>query len=77
MKLYVIAGRGGGVQETAIRSFGQWELFHFKQTSLAVPLSKKHGTVKRLIKSQVLQTSLQWLCQISMQNSFLPLIGLN
>ena len=26
MKLYVIAGRGGGVQETAIRPFGQWEL---------------------------------------------------
>ena len=26
MKLYVIAGRGGGVQETAIRLFGQWEL---------------------------------------------------
>ena len=26
MKLYVIAGRGGGVQETSIRPFGQWEL---------------------------------------------------
>ena len=26
MKLYVIAGRGGGVQERSIRPFGQWEL---------------------------------------------------
>ena len=24
--MYVIAGRGGGVQETSIRPFGQWEL---------------------------------------------------
>ena len=33
MKLYVIAGRGGGVQETSIRPFGQWELLSIHNIS--------------------------------------------
>ena len=31
--LYVIAGRGGGVQETSIRPFGQWELLSIHNIS--------------------------------------------
>ena len=33
MKLYVIAGRGGGVQEMSIRPFGQWELLSIHNIS--------------------------------------------
>ena len=33
MKLYVIAGRGGGVQETSIRPFGQWKLLSIHNIS--------------------------------------------
>ena len=33
MKLYVIAGRGGGVQETSITTFGQWELLSIHNIS--------------------------------------------
>ena len=31
--MYVIAGRGGGVQETSIRPFGQWELLSIHNIS--------------------------------------------
>ena len=39
MKLYVIAGRGGGVQETAIRPYGQGS-YYLNIISVVLPRSR-------------------------------------
>ena len=54
MKLYVIAGRGGGVQETSIRPFGQWELLSIHNISSVASEPERAAEARSAVVTSIL-----------------------